>query len=95
MTGTVPALGAATVKVNTAVWVTPPDAAVTVTFDVPADALPMAVNVPVNTLEPAPGPFNGLKDAVTPLGRPAAESAMFPKVPLSAVMVMAVAPLAP
>lgn len=63
-----------TVSATVVVWVTPPPLAVTVTFAVPVVAVLLAEKVKVEL--PLPGaPIElGLKLAVTPEGRPDAES---------------------
>lgn len=65
--------------------------AVTVTFDVPAEADPAAVNVPRNRVEP----LNAVYAAVTPVGSPVVDITTFDGVPVIGVMVMAVAPWSP
>jgi len=67
------------------------DVALTERVTVPIVAVPLTVSV--NTL--VLGVLVGLKDAVTPLGRPDADKLTFPVKPFSGVTVMVVAPLAP
>jgi len=74
------------------VWcVTLPDVPVTDTVTAPMAAVLLAVNV--KTLVPAV--LLGLKDAVTPLGRPAADKLTLPVKPFSGVTVIVLAPLVP
>jgi len=68
-----------------------PDVPVTVTFAVPAGAVPRAVTVSVLLL----AVLLGLKDALTPLGRPEAEKATVPVNPFCGSTEMVLAPLAP
>ena len=62
-----------------------------VTVEVPAAAVPLAVSVSVLVAVA----LVGLKDAVTPLGRPEAERATLPVKPFCGVTVMLLGPLAP
>jgi len=64
---------------------------VTVTVDVPPAAEVLAANVRVL----APEVLTGLKDAVTPLGRPVAARLTLPLKPFSGLIEMMVAPLFP
>jgi hypothetical protein len=64
---------------------------VTVTVDVPVAAVALAVSV--RALEEVAG--FGLKEAVTPVGRPDAESVTFPPKPLIGVIVIVLEPLLP
>jgi hypothetical protein len=80
-----------TVSVKVAVWVRLPDIPVTVTVAEPTVAVLKAVSV--NTLLLVA--LAGLKDAVTPAGRPLAERATDPLKLLSGVTVMVLVPLAP
>lgn len=68
-----------------------PDVPITDTVTVPMAAVPLAVSV--NTLVPVV--LLGLKDAVTPLGRPDADKLTLPVKPFSGVTVMVLVPLAP
>lgn len=68
-----------------------PDIPVTVTVAVPVGAVLLAVNV--NVL--APVVVTGLKDAVTPLGRPEADKPTLPLKPFWGVTVIVLVPLAP
>jgi hypothetical protein len=79
------------VKVSVAVLVTEPDVPVTVTVTVGVGAVGLAVKV--STLEVAVE--LGLKDAVTPLGKPDAERATLPLNPPAGVMVMVLVPWPP
>src|ERR1700722_7940021 len=74
--------GAKIVRPTVAVSATPFDEPVIVTLTVPSAAL-------------VPLVLDGLKDAVTPLGKFDAERVMLPENPLCGVTVMATAPLAP
>jgi len=80
-----------TVSVKVAVWVRLPDVPVTVTVAEPTVAALEAVSV--NTLLLVA--LAGLKDAVTPEGRPLAERATDPLKLLSGVTVMVLVPDAP
>src|ERR1700722_3704862 len=83
--------GAKIVRPTVAVSATPFDEPVIVTLTVPSAApLPL---VRVRVLVPLV--LDGLKDAVTPLGKFDAERVMLPENPLCGVTVMATAPLAP
>ena len=62
------------VKATVVVCVTPPPVAVTVTLEVPVVAVLLAVNVSVELPLPGAAMEAGLKLAVTPAGRPDAES---------------------
>src|SRR6266481_1007236 len=62
------------VKDTVAVCVTPPPVAVTVTFAVPVVAVALAVNVNVELPLPGAAMVAGLKLAVTPVGKPEADS---------------------
>jgi hypothetical protein len=64
---------------------------VIVTTDKPVAAMPLAVNVKVLDVLA----LTGLKEAVTPAGRPEAEKATEPVKPGSGAIVMVVAPLVP
>ena len=66
--------GAFTVRETVVVWVTPPPLAVTVTFTVPMVAVLLAVNVSVELPLPGAAIELGLKLAVTPEGKPEADS---------------------
>jgi len=74
-----------------AVLVKLPEFPVMVTGKVPVVAVLLAVNVKV--LEPAV--LAGLKEAVTPLGKPDADKLTLPVKPFCGVTVTFVAPLAP
>jgi hypothetical protein len=67
------------------------DVALTERVTVPIVAVPLTVSV--NTL--VLGVLVGLKDAVTPLGRPDTDKLTFPVKPFSGVTVIVEAPLAP
>jgi hypothetical protein len=68
-----------------------PDIPVIVTVTVPVVAVPLAVNVRVLVLVA----LAGLKEAVTPLGRPEADKLTLPLKPFCSVMVTVLVPLAP
>jgi hypothetical protein len=68
-----------------------PDVPVMVTVTVPVVAVPLAVSVKVLV---AVAGF-GLKDAVTPLGKPEADKLTLPLKPFCGVTVIALAPLFP
>jgi len=68
-----------------------PEVPVMVTFAAPTVAVLVAINV--NVLVPVV--FAGLKDAVTPLGRPDADKLTLPLKPLCGMTVTALVPLAP
>ena len=65
-----------------------PDEPVTVTVTVPTAAVPVAVSVSVLVLAVVPG----LKDPVTPFGRPDTDKPTFPVKPFSGVMVIVLVP---
>ena len=85
------AVEAFTVRLIEVVWVKPLDVPVTVTVAVPVAAVLLAVSV--NTLEEVAG--FGLKDAVTPLGKPEAEKVTLPVKPFDGVIVTVLVPLVP
>ncbi len=85
------AVEAFTVRLIEVVWVKPLDVPVTVTVAVPVAAVLLAVSV--NTLEEVAG--FGLKDAVTPLGKPVAEKVTLPVKPFDGVIVTVLVPLVP
>ena len=85
------AVEAFTVRLIEVVWVKPLDVPVTVTVAVPVAAVLLAVSV--NTLEEVAG--FGLKDAVTPLGKPEAEKVTLPLKPFDGVIVTVLVPLVP
>lgn len=68
-----------------------PDVPVMVTVNVPVAAVMLAVSV--NVLVPAV--LLGLKEAVTPLGRPEADRLTLPLKPFNGLTVMVLTPLAP
>jgi hypothetical protein len=80
-----------TVRESAAIFVKVPDVPVMVTVDVPVVALALAVTV--NVLVPVG--LVGLKEAVTPLGRPEADKSTFPLKPFCAVTVIVLVPVAP
>ena len=80
-----------TVSVRVVVWVRLPDVPVTVTSAAPTVAVLDAVRVRVLVVVA----LAGLKDAVTPAGRPLAERATAPEKLLSGVTVIVLVPLAP
>lgn len=74
-----------------AVWLRLPDVPVIVTVDVPVAAVALAVRV--NELVVVAEA--GLKDAVTPLGRPDADKLTVPAKPFRGATVMVLEPLDP
>jgi hypothetical protein len=68
-----------------------PDVPVIVTVDVPVAAVLLAVSVNVLVLVV----LGGLKDAVTPLGRPEADRPTLPLKPFCGVTVIVLEPLVP
>jgi hypothetical protein len=83
--------GAFTVRLSVVVFVNVPDVPVTVTVTVPIAAVALAVKVSVLVVVAG----LGLKDAVTPLGKPDAERVTLPLNPFSGVMVTVLVPLLP
>ena len=73
------------------VLVNEPDSPVIVTVTVPVVALELAAKVSVLVVVAG----LGLKDAVTPVGKPDAERVTLPENPFSGVMVMVLVPLLP
>src|SRR3954470_14372135 len=65
-----------TVRLTVVVWVTLPPVPVMVTVEVPRVAVEETVKVSVELPEPGAAIEAGLKEAVTPAGRPEAESEM-------------------
>jgi hypothetical protein len=82
---------ACTVREIVAVFVKLPDVPVMVTVTVPVVAVPLAVSVKVLVLVVLPG----LKEAVTPLGKPEADKLTLPLNPFCGVTVIVLPPLAP
>lgn len=80
-----------TVREMVVVLVSVPEVPVTVTVTVPVVAVPLAVSVKVLV----PVVLAGLKEGVTPLGRPDADNATLPLKPLSGFTVIALEPLDP
>src|SRR5258708_38557898 len=78
-------------RVRTVVLLKLPEIPVMVTVVVPVAAVPLAVSV--NVLVPVV--LAGLNDAVTPLGRPAADKLTLPVKPLCRATAIVLAPLAP
>jgi hypothetical protein len=80
-----------------AMWLSEPDAPVTVTLVVPAAAVAEAVRVNVELALLLLGGVTGVveKPAVTPLGNPDAESAVAALNPFKLVTVTELVPLAP
>ena len=83
--------GAFTVRLRVVEFVNVPDLPVIVTVTVPAAAAALAFKVSVLVVVAG----SGLKDAVTPLGRPDAERVTLPLNPLREVMAIVLVPLAP
>lgn len=80
-----------TVRLMVVLCVSEPDVPVIVTVAVPVVAVLLAVNVTVLLVVVLPG----LKDAVTPLGRPEADKLTLPLNPLIGLTVMVLVPLPP
>ena len=80
-----------TVKETVVVMVKRPAVPVIVTLVVPADAVPLAVNVNALVL----AVLVGLKDAVTPLGSPETDKLTLPLKPFRGTTVTVLAPLPP
>jgi hypothetical protein len=80
-----------TVSASVAVFVRVPDVPVIVTVTVPVAAEPLAVRVSTLDVEA----LAGLKDAVTPLGRPDADNATLPVNPFCGAIVTVLVPAAP
>lgn len=80
-----------TVRVTVAVWLKVPEVPVIVTVAVPVVAVPLAVSVSVLV----PVVLVGLKDAVTPLGRPEADRLTLPVKPFVGFTVIVLVPLPP
>src|SRR3954452_16357118 len=82
---------AVTVRLTVAVWVVLPPVPVMVTVEVPRVAVGETVKVSVELPAPGAAIEDGLKEAVTPAGRPEAESAMAElKPPETAVVIVEV-----
>jgi hypothetical protein len=79
------------VSERVAVLVKVPEVPVMVTLDVPVVAVASAVNVNVLVLVV----LLGLKEAVTPLGRPEADKLTLPLKPFCAVTVIVLVPIVP
>jgi hypothetical protein len=82
---------ACTVREIVVAFVKLPDVPVMVTVTIPVVAVPLAVSVMVLVLVVLPG----LKEAVTPLGKPDADKLTLPLKPFCGVTVIALAPLFP
>jgi hypothetical protein len=80
-----------TVRLMVVLRVKAPEVPVMVTVEVPVVAVPLAVNVTVLLVVVLPG----LKDAVTPLGRPEADKLTLPLNPFTGLTVMVLLPLPP
>ena len=80
-----------TVRLTVVVCVRLPEVPVIVTVEVPIEAVALAVNVNVLVLVAG----FGLNPAVTPPGKPEAESVTFPLKPFNGVMVIVLVPCAP
>jgi hypothetical protein len=80
-----------TVRLMVVLRVKAPDVPVIVTVAVPVVAVPLAVNVTVLVVVVLPG----LKDAVTPLGRPEADKLTLPLKPFTGLTVMVLFALPP
>jgi len=91
----VPLAAAVTVRDTVAVCVIPPPVPVMVMEDVPAAAVEATVNVNVDVPEPGAAMDVGLKAAVTPVGRPEADSAIAELKPPETAVVMVDLPVLP
>ncbi len=83
--------GALTVRLSVVVFVNLPDLPVIVTVTVPVAAAALAVKVSVLVVVA----WLGVKDAVTPLGKPDAERVTLPLKPFSGAMAIMLVPLLP
>ena len=86
---------AVTVSETVVVWVMPPPVAVTVIVEVPAAAVEPTVKVSAEEPEPGAAMDVGLKAAVTPVGKPEAESAIAALNPPETAVVMVALPVLP
>src|SRR5256885_16627073 len=100
--GSKPAVGSAApdefiVRPMAAMWLSEPEAPVTVTLVAPVAAVGEAVRVKVEFAVPLPGGVTGVveKAAVTPLGNPEAVSAVAALKPFKLVRVMELLPFVP
>src|SRR5258706_469536 len=84
-----------TVRVTVVVWVMAPPVPVTVIVEVPGVAVEDTVKVSVELPEPGAAIEAGLKEAVTPEGRPEAESAMAELKPPETAVVTVTLPVDP
>ena len=84
-------LGAVTVREIAVIFVKLPDVPVIVTVDVPVVAVAPAVTVNVLALVV----LLGLKEAITPVGRPEADKLTLPVKPFCGVTVIVLVPMAP
>ncbi len=84
-----------TVRVTVVVWVVLPPVPVMVTVEVPRVAVEATVKVSVELPEPGAAIEDGLKEAVTPAGRPEAESAMAALKPPETAVVTVTLPVLP
>lgn len=80
-----------TVRETVVVWLRLPEVPVIVTVDVPVVALALAVSVKELVIVAEAG----LKDAVTPLGKPDADKVTLPLKPFWGATVMALEPVDP
>src|SRR5436305_5008302 len=84
-----------TVRLTVVVWVVVPPVPVMVTVEVPTVAVEETVKVSVELPEPGAAIEAGLKEAVTPAGRPEAESEMALLKPPETAVVIVEAPVPP
>src|SRR4051794_28788124 len=84
-----------TVRLTVVVWVTLPPVPVMVIVEVPRAAVADTVKVSVELPEPGAAIEDGLKESVTPAGRPEAESAMAALKPPETAVVTVVLPEPP
>src|SRR5882724_11399578 len=84
-----------TVRLTVVVWVMLPPVPVMVTVEVPRVAVPPTVKVSVELPEPGAAIGLGLKAAVTPAGRPEAESEMAELKPPETAVVIVEVPVLP
>jgi len=80
-----------TVRETVVVWLRLPEVPVIVTVDVPVTAVALAVSVKELVIVAEAG----LKDAVTPLGKPDADKVTLPLKPFWGATVMALEPVDP
>ena len=84
-----------TVRLTVVVWVVLPPVPVMVTVEVPRVAVELTVKVSVEVPEPGAAIEAGLKEAVTPDGRPEADSEMAELKPPETAVVIVEVPVPP